>query len=272
MTWITDPAKWDRLADKLANPAAWPLGVDSETFGQPDRTSPQWRARVHCWSLGVRTDQRNPRGYRVAQGVVLPRAALDHPGLRSLLERADVPKLAHNAPHDYHSFCNEGVDVRGMEDTLQWARVALPSLWCGYGLKDLEVHILGKPARPSFKGVTRLEYIKATVKRHKERACVCGDIPCRAKQTSEWWDPGQGWFRPHTRVTWRRFSVEHRPAERQRDVTEMGEGCPGWAEWVAYSLADAVGVLELADYLSNRAVKWSERDWPWTVKTQAHAA
>lgn len=266
MSWLADPGKWDRLAARLADPACWPLGIDSETFDQPDKTSPQWRARVHCWSVGVRTAAKHPRGYHVAQGVVLPREALEHPGLRALLERADVPKLAHNAPHDYHSFCNEGIQVRGLEDTLQWSRVALPSLWCGYGLKDLEVHVLGKPARPSFKDVTRLEYEYTKARRTKERGCICGKTPCRAKEASDWWDERQGWWRPHTRVTWRRFTPETKQAERQRDVTEMVPGCPGWDLWVAYSLADAVGVLELADYLSARAVKWSAADWPWASR------
>jgi hypothetical protein len=271
VTYIADPARWDKLAEKLQNPATWPLGVDSETFGQPDKTSPQWRARVQCWSLGVYTAGRSPRGYRIAQGVVLPRESLDHPGLRSLLERADVPKLAHNAPHDYHSLTNEGLTIRGMEDTLQWARIALPGLWCGYGLKDLEVHVLGKAPRPDFKEVTRLDFLRTLVKRKKERACVCGDVPCRAKQTSDWWDPvtNGGMFREHTRVSWLRFTPESKPAVRQRDVTEMVPGCPGWDTWVAYALADAVGVLELADYLTNRPAKWSAKEWPWTTATSA---
>lgn len=272
MSYVDDPAKWDRLADKLSQPAAWPLGVDSETYNQPDKTSPQWRTRVHCWSLGVYTDRRHPRGYRVAQGVVLPASALEHAGLRSLLERPEIPKLAHNAPHDYHSFVNEGVNVQGMEDTLQWSRVAMPSLWCGYGLKELEVHVLGKAPRPGFKDVTRLDYIKAVVKRNKERGCICGKKPCHAKGVSEWWDEAQGWWRLHTRVEWRRFSVEEQPAVRQRDVTEMVPGCPGWAEWWRYSLADAVGVLELADYLSNRAAKWTEADWPWRTTNRPSAS
>jgi hypothetical protein len=261
--YVADPAKWDRLAERLAQPAAWPLGVDSETYNQPDKTSPQWRARVHCWSLGVYTDRRHPRGYRIAQGLVLPREALDHPGLRSLLERADIPKLAHNAPHDYHSLVNEGVRVQGLEDTLQWSRVALPSLWCGYGLKELEVHVLGKAVRPTFKQVTALSYLKSSVRRHKERGCICGATPCRARATADWWDGDQGWWRQHTRVTWRRFTVETKPAVRQREVPEMVPGCEGWDQWEAYSLADAVGVLELADYLSTRPAKWTAKVWPW---------
>ncbi len=73
--WLDRQEQWDRLAARLADPAVWPLGLDSQTYGQPDRTSPQWRARVQCWSLGVYTDKRHPRGYRLAQGVVLPRSA-----------------------------------------------------------------------------------------------------------------------------------------------------------------------------------------------------
>ena len=271
MTYLADPSTWDKLAERLSRPDAWPLGIDSETFGQPDRTSPQFRARVQCWSLAVYTTARSPRGYRIARGVVLPRESLDHPGLRSLLEREDIPKLAHNAPHDFHAFCNEGLTVRGLEDTLQWSRVALPGLWCGYGLKDMEVHVLGKEPRPNFKDVVALEYTRVRVRRATERACLCGSAPCRARQTAEWWDPGMGWFRPHIRVSWRRFVADKHPAVRQRDVSEMVPGCPGWDTWVAYAMADAVGVLELADYLESRPPKWTEREWPWRSDTVPRA-
>lgn len=271
MSYLADPAKWDRLAERLSDPACWPLGFDTETFGQPDKTSPQHRARVHCWSLGVYTAARSPRGYRVAQGVVLPREALFHPGLRRLLEDPAVPLKAHNAPHDYHATRNEGVEITNLEDTLQWARVVMPGLWCGYGLKDLEVHVLGKPARPDFKAVTRLDYLRTVVKRNKERGCICGKNPCRSKESSEWWDQGLGWFRPHTRVTWRRFIPEEKPATRQRDVTEMVPGCEGWDEWWKYSLADAVSVLELTDFLESRPAKWTEAEWPWMSKPLALA-
>lgn len=264
MTYLASPAQWDKLAARLRDPATWPLGLDSETFGQPDRTSPQHRARVQCWSLGVYTANRHPRGYRMAQGVVLPREALEHAGLRGLLEDPGVPKMAHNAPHDFHALVNEGVQVAGLEDTLQWARVALPCLPFGYGLKDLEVHVLGKPARPGFKEVVSLSYQEVRVRRKVEKGCICGKTPCRAKATSDWWDEEQGWWRQHTRVTWRLFTPERREAVRQRDVSEMVPGCPGWETWVAYSLADAVGVLELADYLMTRPPKWGEEVYPWS--------
>jgi hypothetical protein len=265
--YLARPEQWDKLAGKLANPAAWPLGIDSETYNQPDKTSPAHRTKVACWSLGVLTAGRSPRGYRVAQGVVLPREALDHPGLRALLEDPAVPKLAHNAPHDYHSFCNEGVKVAGMLDTLQWARVALPGLWCGYGLKDLEVHVLGKPARPNFKDVTRLAFDQTVAMKKGMRGCICGESPCRAKQMAEWWDEPRGRFELHTRVTWRVFTTQQKPMVRQREADEMVPGCPGWDEWVAYALADAVSVLELADYLTNRPAKWTDKEWPWFPRT-----
>lgn len=188
---------------------------------------------------------------------------MEHAGLRGLLEDPQVPKLAHNAPHDVHALLNEGVRVAGVEDTLQWCRVAVPGLWCGYGLKDLEAHLLGKPPRPGFREVVNLEYTEVRAKREKFRGCICGETPCRARQTAEWWDDKLGWWRPHTRVTWRVFKPERREAERLRDVGEMVPGCLGWDTWVAYSLADAIGVLELADYLERKRCKWGREDWPW---------
>jgi hypothetical protein len=199
----------------------------------------------------------------VAQGAVLPREALEHVGLRRLLEREDVPKLAHNAPHDWHALVNEGVDVAGLRDTLQWARLQLPGLPWGYGLKSLEVHLLGKPERPGFREVVALQYRVAVARRRVEKGCVCGRVPCRAKSTSDWLDADLGAWRPHTRVTWRRFRCEWADRVRLRSVDEMVPGCPDWDRWVAYALADAVGVVELADYLGNRKPRWDEGAYPW---------
>lgn len=263
MSYLDRPEQWDRLAERLSDPARWPLGFDTETHSQPDRTSPAHRARVQCWSIATRTERRHPRGYRHAVGVTLPREAMDHAGLRALLERPEVPLLAHNASHDYHAVRNEGINLTNLEDTLQAARVALPALWCGYGLKDLEVHVLGKQPRPKFRDVVRLDYTATGVKRTTERGCSCGAQPCRARATSDWFDDALGWHRPHTRVTWRRFTPAPRSATRQRDVAEMLPGCEGWDTWVDYALIDAVSVLELDDYLLNRPAKWGVRDYPW---------
>lgn len=260
--YLDRPAQWDRLAERLGDPGRWPLGLDTETHGQPDRTSPQHRARVQCWSVGVLTDARHPRGYRVAQGAVLPRAALEHPGLRRLLE-SDVPKYAHNAPHDHHALRNEGVQVRALRDTLQWTRLQLPGLPLGYGLKSLEVHLLGKPERPGFREVVELRYTETRARRRREKGCICGRTPCRSKSTSDWVDPVLGAWRPHTRVSWRRYHPEPVELVRLRDVSEMVPGCPDWERWVAYALADAVGVLELADYLEHRRPRWGAEDYPW---------
>lgn len=254
--------QWDALAERLADPEHWPLGLDTETYGQPDGHSPQFTARVHCWSLGVLTPRRSPRGYRSAVGVYLPARALVHGPLRRLLEDPLVPKWAHNAPHDFHALRNVGVEVRGVRDTLQWARVALPDLPCGYGLKPLEVHVLGKPPRPGFKDVVALEYQDVTTRRKVERGCVCGGRPCRARASSDWLDASVPEWRPHTRVTWRRFVPQRVTRTRLRTADEMVEGCPGWDAWVQYAIADAVGVLELWDYL--RQLRGHSREvHPW---------
>lgn len=273
MAWLTDPERWTALGRKLIQLGEF--GLDTETHGQPDKTSPQHRAIVHCWSIGVLTGKKHPRGYNLATGVVLPAEALDNDAIREALARTDVRKWAHNAPHDYHSIRNRGVDVAGMEDTLQWARVAVPGMG-HYGLKEMEQWALGKPPRPDF--MEMLSY-PAQVERstwRKEKTCVCGKKPCRAKGTSEWFDVPMGWWRLHERV-------EHRVETKHiKDVTlryQVPQFVPGavleplvWhgqtidrmIAWEAYSLADAVSGIELVSWLRNRPVKVTP--YPWGPK------
>lgn len=267
MSWVDDPVKWDRLAAKLL--AAGEAGIDTETYGQPDGQSPQHRAKVHCWSLGLLTDQRSPRGYRKAVGVVLPRRALDHTPLREAL--ASVKLWAHNAPHDQHSLANEGVALE-IEDTLQWLRVAVPGRR-DYGLKDAEQWALGYPPRPGFLDMVKYTGTETKARRRKERGCICGEKPCRARSTSDWLRDDGVWM-PHLRVEWKVFTPVVREVERRYEVTDFVPGVRlsplDWngrqldrlEEWWAYSLADAVRGIELVDWLRNR--RQVVPPYPWS--------
>lgn len=265
--WLDQPEQWDKLA--LALRKAGEFGIDTETYGQPDRTSPQHRARVWCWSIGVLGPDRSPRGYRVAHGRVLPVAALEHPALRDVLADPAVRKWAHNSPHDYHSISNMGVDIAGLEDTLQWARVAVPGM-AGYGLKEMEQWALGKPARETFlQVVTRpVEVVRVTYR--KEKACVCGKKPCRARGASEWFDAELGWYRLHERVEVK-VATEHRRMVDQRwAVTDFAPGHERWDRWLAYSLADAVSGMEIVDWLRSR--RYPTRKYPWVSSATSSSA
>lgn len=260
--WLDKPEQWDRLADALVR--AGEFGIDTETYGQPDRTSPQHRARVHCWSVGLLTSRRSPRGYRIGTGVVLPHAALASAALRDVLRSRSVRLWAHNAPHDYHALTNEGVEVVGLEDSLQWARVAVPGMG-DYGLKGMEQWALGKPVRPTFlQMVTHPVEVTRTTFR-KEKRCVCGKVPCRARATSEWWEQTLGWFRPHERQEVSLPTEHSRVVDQRWAVTDFVPGHERWEQWLAYSLADAVSGIELVDWLRNR--RNPVRRYPWVSST-----
>ncbi len=285
--WLERPDQWDKLVAHLRK--AGEFGIDTETYGQPDKTSPQHRARVHCWSVGLLTDTHSPRGYRRAVGRVLPHAALFHPGVRELLRDFTVRKWAHNAPHDRHSLENEGVEVCGLDDSLQYLRVACPGR-TGYGLKEAEGWALGYPARPSFLDVVSYKKSVRHAKRRRERGCICGAVPCRARSDSDFLDTDGVW-RDHTRVSWSVFVPELRQVPGRYAVTDFRPGAqlepiiweptknkptpPGWwqgkpldrmEQWWAYSVADAVRGMELVDFIRN--LKPAKVTYPWTQEFQ----
>lgn len=215
---------------------------------------------------------------------MLPAAALWHPAIRAVLADNAVRKWAHNAPHDRHSLENEGVEVRGLEDSLQWARVALPGRK-DYGLKDMESWALGYGPRPSFMDL--VSYVHGVVhpRRVRVRACICGKNPCRARSASDWLREDGRWF-PHERYEMSVLHLDERPTADRYRVTDFVPGAqlapltweptkakpvaPGWwkgqpmdrlAAWWDYSLADAVRGMEVVDYLRN--LKPAKLVFPW---------
>lgn len=285
--WLERPEQWDKLVVHLRR--AGEFGLDTETYGQPDGTSPQHRARVHCWSVGLLTEARSPRGFRRAVGRVLPVAALHHPSVRELLADGSVRKWAHNAPHDRHSLENEGLEVRGLEDSLQWLRVACPGRK-DYGLKDAELWALGYPPRPGFLDVVSYLLRVVNARRVRERACICGASPCRARSASDFCDKDGTW-RPHIRVEWLRFVPVEKRVPARYAVTDFVPGAnlepivwvptknkpnrPEWWKgtpidrllaWWDYSLADAVRGMELVDWIRNQ--KPAKVVFPWTPCSQ----
>lgn len=283
--WLERPDQWEKLVAHLRR--AGEFGLDTETWGQPDKTSPQHRARVHCWSVGLLSDTRSPRGYRRAVGRVLPAAALLHQCVRALLADHSVRKWAHNAPHDRHALENEGVEVRGLEDSLQYLRVAAPGRK-DYGLKAAEEWALGYPSRPGFLDVVGYNQAVVHARRNRHRGCICGANPCRARQTTDWL-AADGTWRPHTRVQWTVFVPETRLVPSRYAVTDFVPGAdlqpivwaptktkpnpPTWWKgtpidrldaWWFYSLADAVRGMELVDWIRN--LKPATLVYPWAPR------
>lgn len=270
MTWLARPEQWTALGQRLQTIGEFAL--DTETYDQPDKTSPQHRAKVHCWSIGVLTKQRHPRGYSIATGVVLPAEALLDSALRDALANPAVHKWAHNAPHDYHSLVNMGLEVNGLEDTLQWLRVAVPGMK-QYGLKQASQWALGKLPRPGFKEVTGYT---ATVTRstwRKTKKCSCGKQPCRAKGTSDWFDQTIGWWRKHERVESKIETVHQReelqfypvtafvPGAELQPLVWHGTTTDRMVAWEAYSLEDSVDDMELVSWLRSRPARVVPSPW-----------
>lgn len=213
-----------------------------------------------------------------------------------LLADGTVRKWAHNAPHDRHALENEGVEICGLEgsfvaaleDSLQYLRVACPGRK-DYGLKDAEHWALGYPSRPSF--LDMVSYLQRVVHARKvrERACICGAKPCRARSASDFLAEDGVW-RPHLRVEWLRFVPMEKREPARYAVTDFVPGAqlepiiwqptkkkpnpPSWwkgkpldrlTEWWAYSLADAVRGIELVDYIRN--LKPVKVQYPWVSST-----
>jgi hypothetical protein len=270
MTWLLEPEKWTALGERLQTIGEFAL--DTETYDQPDKTSPQYRAKVHCWSIGVLTSRKHPRGYSIATGVVLPAAALENAAIRRALSDSRVRKWAHNAPHDYHSIVNAGVEVNGLEDTLQWLRVAVPGMK-QYGLKAASQWALGKAPRPTFKEVTGHLVTRRRSTWKSITRCVCGKVPCRAKGTSDWFDPALGWWRLHERVESKVETVHEREVEEMYAVTDFvpgaqldpmiwhGQILDRMAVWDDYSLEDSIDDMELVSWLRSRPLKTVPQPW-----------
>lgn len=192
--------------------------------------------------------------------------------MRRIFADAGIRKWAHNAPHDRHAAENEGVEVRGLEDSLQYLRVACPGRK-DYGLKAAEDWALGYGPRPSFLEMVSYTARVVHARRVRERGCICGANPCRARSTSDWLD-GDGVWRPHLRVEWLRFVPFTREQAARYSVTDFVPGAQlaplVWqgkildrlAAWWDYSLADAVRGMELVDWL--RGLKPTQLVYPWT--------
>lgn len=267
--YLDNSEKWSILASRLES--AGEFGFDTETYNQPDKTSPQWRCRIHCWSVGVLTGNVNVKGFRESVGVVLPRLALDNPDIRRVFANPLIAKWAHNAPHDYHAGVNEGLEINGLQDSLQWFRVAVPGI-NGYGLKDIEVNILGYQPRPSFLEMIKHDVDVVHATRKIMKGCVCGTTPCHARSTKQFIND-MGVYTYHTRVTYKRFTPSKKQVEERYAVTDFtptsvldpliwnNQHYDRWQSWLDYSLADAVRGMSAVDWLRRRQERTIKYPW-----------
>ena len=233
---------WEALAGAMR--AAKVVGLDSEFYGLDVRKeSCVARARVHVWSVAVRTAKRSPLGFSVAVGWVLPAAALLHPALRSVLEDQTIRKCVHNQPVDDHAFHNHGIDLRGCVNTLGLSRWHWPWLVSGggFGLKNLMSIKLRRPPIAEFKDVVndvrQIEVRK--LKQVTRGACSCGAEGCRKRKPAE--------AHVKSKVTSAEEVVTVKDEKFQHPLESIAPGHPRWELLVRYAAEDAVAALEIEE-------------------------
>lgn len=180
-TYLPSPRDWALLGRRLLETESV-VGIDSETIGcDPENDSAIDTAKIVAWSVGIAEGRMRPRGYREAEGFVLPPAAVDAPLLREWLESGEHTKVAHNCRYDRHSFANAGVDLAGLVDTVDVYRVICPGRE-RWGLKFLVPDVLGVQILGEFKHLFSEAIVKETVKHKKAYVCVShGDQDGRRK-------------------------------------------------------------------------------------------
>jgi hypothetical protein len=244
-------ADWDRVAARLfrAAEAGEPIGLDSEFFGLDvtKESCAGGRARIHVWSVAVFTGKLSPRGHRRAAGVTLPAAALEHPGLVTLLEDPGLVKAVHNLPVDHHALATSGVRLGGGVNTLSIARWVWPGRAAdgsGFGLKSLMRPILGRTPIGDFRDVLSLP---ATTWEMENKKRV------RGLWRKEWPDGSITWMREHP------LQEVHPEREGPGFVWRAH---PLWDRLVPYAAEDAECALELLD-AAERAARRDYREVPW---------
>jgi len=255
-TYLDDPAAWDVLAEVVR--AAGVCGLDSEFYGLDVRKeSCVGRARVHVWSIAVRTRKRSALGFHCAVGWVLPMAALLHPSLRAVLEDPSIQKDIHNQPVDDHTFHNHGVKLRGAFNTLGYARWKWPWLVTqgGFGLKNLMLVKLRRPPIAEFKDVVAdTRQIEIRKQKIVERgACSCGVDGCRKRKPEQVEVFGMDNAkllevveRLHikTRVKETVEEVKLKDEKFQHPLESILPGHKRWELLVRYAAEDAIAALE----------------------------
>lgn len=237
--------EWHKVVDVCFNAPDGIIGIDTETYGHDieESTAPH-RARVHVWSVAVRSATYHPYGHRVASGVVLPAAALVDPVVRALLEDPLVFKVAHNAPHDIHSIGNHGVTLRGCRDSLPRARVVYV---------DEQRHGLKSVCSKVGRTLTPYEVVLAGMvdKTFMAKQCECGKFQCLKRKVGH---------EVKTLVPVVRSVPGVLPLE------SVTPGHSSWDKLVEYAAEDAVTALELweAMDLALKSKPLELPEIPWT--------
>lgn len=240
---LGERSQWVALAATLR--AAGTFGLDSEFYGLDVRKqSCVGLARIHIWSVAIRTERLHPRGFHRAVGWVLPAEALECSELVAVLEDESIVKAVHNQPVDDHAFHNHGIKLRGCINTLGYARWKWPWLVSsvGFGLKALMKEKLSRSPICEFLDVVSYEreIEIVTDKIRKVKRCACGVVGCRARRLPE-----------HAKCE------ANEPYQTQRTKKEKGQyplesiviGHERWELLVRYSAEDAIAGVEVLELI-----------------------
>lgn len=261
-TYLDSPDAWDVLADIIR--AAGVCGLDTEFYGLDVRKeSCVARAKVHVWSIAVRTVKRSPLGFHKAVGWVLPAAALHHPAIAEVLANGLIKKCVHNQPVDDHAIHNHGVRLAGCINTLDYVRWKWPWLVTqgGFGLKNLMmVKLRRAPVCEYIDVVNDVRQIEVRkTKRVSQAVCECGNVGCRKRKEERLLVAD---FRGEPRLITHGKSkveqiievVETKDEKFKHPLESIVPGHPRWELLVKYAAEDAVAALEIEE------LAWRERD------------
>lgn len=239
--YVDSPAQWTALAKLLRK--AGVFGLDTEYYGLANnKQSCVGRARIHVWSVAIRTKRLSPLGYTLCRSWVLPAAALENPALVEVLESSFIQKEIHNESVDVHAFANHGITIRGARNTLGYVRWKRPDLIDTPGrfkLKTLMQTMLHRAPICEFKDVVSDTRIIKVLKPKKVKLqeCACEVEGCRARKKG------------HSKLRWTEtIQVEKDKKEKFKwELTDIVPGHKRWDLLVRYAAEDAVAALQLAE-------------------------
>lgn len=265
--YLDKPKQWDKLVTICRK--AGVVGLDTEFYNvDPSKQSCVGRARVHVWSIAVRTAKMGPRGYTLCRGWCLPAAALDYPPIRELLEDPSVKKELHNQPVDHHSLGNHGIRLKGARDTLNYVKWQKPGLINTPGrfkLKSLMWSMLGRNPVCTFAELVN-DVRTVQVPRQKKvttKGCSCGVEGCRKRKA-------EGAVKHDKWKETREVTVYRDKQEKFKWVLpDIVPGHPKWWLLVEYAIEDAVAALQIAELADEEE---DPAPWPYDVDNGAGPA
>lgn len=265
--YLDTPKQWDQLVAICRKKKV--IGVDTEFYNvDPSKQSTFGRAKIHVWSIAVRTEKLDHRGYTSCRGWMLPAAALTHQPLRALLEDAGIAKELHNKSVDEHSFANHGIKLRGARDTLnfiKWSKPELINLPGRFKLKNLMWVLLRKQPVCTFKQLVedeRMIQIPYTKTRTVKGCCACGEARCNKRKPTISLTPLGVIVQPHTRTKSKEDFIAYRSRKEKfkYPLQDIVPGHPRFALLTKYAIEDSVCALQVAEIAGEQA---DPAPWPY---------